>query len=717
MRPVHGGCRWALATAVVAALVWAGPAAAETTLEVDAGYAGSFVPGQEVPVRVRVAADRLLRGTLEVGIGKPENGIPVAMAVEVPGGSQKEFLLTAQSGFSQSPDVVARLRQGDQLVASGEVTLQAAADTELVGILPGALRGRPVPGLAPLAVDAGSARFAAVGAGELEQAPASLGPLSTLVADVDEIGRLSPAARAGVLRWMDDGGRLLVDAARGQAVPGLPEAWQPGPRGRAPAGLGEVVATDGAVAAGRWSGLVEPSGRSTPSTRFGGGVPVASSLAGDAGLRTPDIGWLVGFLALYVVVVGPVVFFAVRRRGRPELAWVAVPLVAVLFTSGSWAVGRNLRKATELVHATILSSGTGGPMATTYVGVFSRSGETARIGFPAGWSSGPTANFGQAASASVVHRTANGPDARLPLDPGQFGMVYGTGPAPDGAGGLEVDAAVEPGGRITGSVRNATAFRMESVAVFAGSDVTMVGRLSPGEKRTFAMTNIGVPGMGGRGAEFRMWGGMGMGPGDPERVTDLGLWHAALTSRGVNFLSPDSVVAGGWTRDFDPELRVGGRTTRPEGRTLVLGRTSVALPGSGSTPLAARRDIVREPFSNPGRAPVRGAGTVVRFVLPHGADTSNLVLRSPFGSADIWQDGGWQAAGCQGPNCRRALEIPNCPPGVPCPVPPPGFRGPMDGASELTVPAASVRDGVVFVRLPGPASIEHPVAVGMGRAA
>jgi ABC-type uncharacterized transport system ATPase subunit len=39
-------------------------------------------------------------------------------------------------------------------------------------------------------VDAGTARFAAIGEGDLEQAPASLGPLSTLVADVDEIGRL-----------------------------------------------------------------------------------------------------------------------------------------------------------------------------------------------------------------------------------------------------------------------------------------------------------------------------------------------------------------------------------------------------------------------------------------------------------------------------------------------------------------------------------------------
>ncbi len=262
------GGRWSPPSSCRSA--WASPASAETTLQIDAGYAGSFVAGQEVPVRVRVSADRLMRGTLEVGIGSAENAAPVAMPVEVPGGSQKEFLIVAPSGpdTSQSPDVVARLLQGDQVVASGRMTVRPAVETELVGLLPGALRGRPVPGPAPLAVDAGTARFAAIGAGDLEQAPASLGPLSTLVADVDEIGRLAPGARAGVLRWMEDGGRLLVDSARGQVVPGLPDAWQPGARGRAAAGLGEVVATGGAVAAGRWSGLVEPSGRGTVSGRL-----------------------------------------------------------------------------------------------------------------------------------------------------------------------------------------------------------------------------------------------------------------------------------------------------------------------------------------------------------------------------------------------------------------------------------------------------------------
>ncbi len=720
VRPVRGGRWWALAAAVAASVVWVGPASAETTLEVEAGYAGAFIPGQEVPVRVRVTADRLVRGTLEVAVGSPENGVPVAMAVEVPGGGQKQFLITAPAGLNPNPEVTARLRQDDRVLASGKAGVRAANETELVGILPGALRGRAVPGPAPLAIDAGTARFAAIGEAELEGAPASFGPLSTLVADVDDLSRMSPAARAGVLRWMERGGRLMVDAAKGQTVPGLPDAWQPGSRGRAAAGLGEVVVTDGAIAANRWSNLVEPSGWGSYSARFAGDMALSFTLARDAGLRTPEIAWLVGFLAVYVVAVGPILFFAVRRRGRPELAWVAVPLIAILFSSGSYVVGRNLRKSTQLVHASVLTTGAGGPVATSYLGVFSRGGETARVGFPSGWTSGPFAELGAAATSSVMNLTADGPDVRVPLEAGQFGMVYATGPASD-AGGLEVKAATDAGGRVTGIVRNATSLALDPVAVFVGSATGVVGALRPGEERPFVLPNAGVPRMDGGGDDFSVWAGSAQMMQEDGPV-DFGLWQAALRQGGLNYMASDNVVAAGWTRDFVPEIRVSGNTSKPKGRTVVLARAPVTPAAQAPLLLTARRDIVRDPFASRGR-PIGGVGgSVVRFVLPAGTDPSKLVVQSPVGSVELWQDGAWKATTCDPTQCLDGVNIGGgfvqgiCPPGaVKCAPPQPIGIGPVSGA-VIPVPVAAVKDSVVYARTQGAVSIDQGVAFSIERA-
>jgi hypothetical protein len=283
------------------------------------------------------------------------------------------------------------------------------------------------------------------------------------------------------------------------------------------------------------------------------------------------------------------------------------------------------------------------------------------------------------------------------------------GPAPECAGGLEITANTQPGGQVTGTVKNSTAFKLDQVVMFAGTDVTLIGSLDPGEQRTFTMPIVGQR-MGGPGAEFQVWGDMGFGNFD--NTADIGLWHATMSSAGVNFLTPDALVAAGWTRDFKPEVRVRGRTARPDGRTLVLGRQALDLVTGGAAPVAAHREIVRDPFNRFG--PRAGNSSIVRFMLPPGADTTKLVLRGALGPAEFWLDGSWRAAPCEGPNCGAPDGF-KCAPGVPCPVPP-GLRG-GPGGTDVTVPANGVRDGVVYLRLSGPATGGGGVPLILGRAA
>jgi hypothetical protein len=76
-----------------------------------------------------------------------------------------------------------------------------------------------------------------------------------------------------------------------------------------------------------------------------------------AQLRTPDTSVIAWFLALYVFCLVPVNYFVLRSLDRRELAWVTVPIIAVVFSVASYIAARNI-KGTELLtrHINIVQS-------------------------------------------------------------------------------------------------------------------------------------------------------------------------------------------------------------------------------------------------------------------------------------------------------------------------------------------------------------------------
>jgi len=689
----------ALAVVAVAVSIASTPAVAATSLRVDAGYAGTFVPGQPLPVRVRVTADRLLAGTLEVSTG----GAPTSVRVEVPGGSEKEFLvLVSSSSLGDATTVTARLPDGSDAPATATASVTPLGDAEVVGVLPGALGGRPVPGPTTLAVDAGTARFVGLGPAELDRAPDSLQALRTIALGGDELGRQAPSVRNGILQWVGHGGRLLVDASPGAgAVAGLPDEWQPGAADRARAGAGEIRLTAGAMAAGRWAGLVEPTARvAQEGVRRAGGPPLGDALASDAGFRIPELSWLVGFLAVYVVVVGPGLYVLLRRKGRPELAWAVIPVVAVLFAGTAWVGGRGLRTDTESVHGTVLATGAHGSTAVTWLGFTSPGGGTVEVRYPDGWTAAtPSRDVPTLSALRGVEVTSSGPEAALPLDAGQFGLVSARGPSGK-AGALVVTARADADGRAAGTVRNGTDLPLNEVGVLVGTSGVAVGSLGPGQEKEWIL-GVG-PWQGGPPVEFQLWGPDRVGPGGQTSFTTFSLFDAARRAGMVNLDGGDAVAAG-WTDAYRPPVQASGRTARPDGTTLVVGSAPVTPSGGRHADLSIRRETVRTNG---------GLGSVFRFAFDpaaRAADPAKLSMRSAFFPVEVWTGESWSTVDCSGPRCpvQQIIQGPAavCPPGQPCPLPAPTIvpRGPIFGPDapvvDVALPEGALRDGAVYVRV------------------
>jgi hypothetical protein len=664
-----------VAAVVVAAIVaLAAPAAATAPdLEAAAGYVdGQIVPGRPVPVRVQIRSDELVAGTLTITpytLGEPDE--PVTTAVEVAGGSVKDYLVAVPTRWQgdQGPSEMQITLRTDDDTVEATAPMSWSGDVEVVGLLPGLVSQSPDP--MPLATGLGRAVFDRLDAPALATAGA-LGPLGSIVAGPDGVAALPAEAQRNVLEWVEDGGHLLIDVPPGSPVAGLPEAWQP-TGARTPAGKGWIRLTDGAAARGQWAEIIEPSRQFGPQEMSSDGgiccfLGVPDSVARDAGLRIPDVGWLLGFLVAYVVIVGPVTFVLLRRVRRSGLAWVAVPLVAVLFTGVAFVAGSSLRSDARASHGSVVESSPLGDRVVSYVGLVSRDGRDPTALFPEGWHAGgldPNAlsdmgdpfmvgERGVATDGTQSPVAVAGDDGRpgvkLPLSAGDFGMVTARGRM-EGDSPLAVTAAAAADGTVSGTVTNGSDLDLEAVIVVVAGRAVDVGDLAAGASTDWTVDVAGPDPTGGDpwAAVEQPWSSaIGQdGEPDPDSIVNYAVYSSEI-GRDIDAYPTGVAVAAGWTTDWVPPIDVGSGLAG--GRTGVVARSAVTAP-PGTVPAAAvRREFVRGPGATRFDPPIEIAdwgsamGGVARFTLPEGTDPATpLVLEASSGvvAAEVWDGQAW----------------------------------------------------------------------------
>lgn len=690
---------------------------------VTAGYAGAFVSGRQLPVRVTVRANRLVRGELRADIEADGRKHTVSMPVEAPGGTVKQFAFVASGATTQGQvNIKVEVSSEKTVVGSATTTLSVARDQELVGLTTSVLAGRPVPGPAPLAIDVGTARFAELTEGDLGAAPAALDSLSSIAIVPDELSHLSKDTVNAVLLWVQNGGRLLVDGTDGP-IAGIPAAWKPGSTGRVKAGRGDIIRTGDALAKGRWDRLVEPRAMlatSTATQGFADSPPLSQTLARQAGLRLPEARWLAGYFAFYILLVGPLCWVLLRRSRREHLAWLVVPVVGLLFSGGAVVVGRGLRASRPTAHASVLSTGVAGNVERTTIGVLSGGPSSMGVQFPKGWTVTEDVENG-IGNPPLVAVGSDGPSASRRLEAAQFAMISGSGPS-DVAGGLIVTAKAD-GSKVTGTVRNTLPFNVRQVAILVGSDVAQVGGVGAGEEHPWevtrnpaarqplfasriwpgsAVSTSGFPGgnkvtnINGRIVVQSPNGGFTTVPGPVTTDVDGSLFASAVGRELPAVPDTGTAIAAGWVVDRAPPARVRGGGRTQAGHTLVLGESAIADTASVEMVRGGTTDM---------KGAVMMAGTdgvVFRLVVPDSmaGKTLRLSLPSvPISGAEASVGDGWQSIA---PNRTGG----STPPPVPTPRGTTAttviFGNTMFNNTQLELPQDSVRNGVAYVRLRTP---------------
>lgn len=250
------------------------------------------------------------------------------------------------------------------------------------------------------------------GLDNLPDEPAALEAIDTLLFSDIDTGSLSLTQRAAIANWVAGGGHLIVTGGANwqAAAAGLADLLPLSPTSSATVNnldalaalagggalRGDAVAATGTLAPDAEVLAAAPDDLPLLARRaFGLGTvdylavdPLAGPLRawprlGDmwftlAASRPPIPGWthgfinteravaavsifpgydplptvlpLLGFLLLYLLLVGPLNFVVLRRLNRLEFAWVTIPLLIAAFSALAWAVGFNLRGTTATIN-------------------------------------------------------------------------------------------------------------------------------------------------------------------------------------------------------------------------------------------------------------------------------------------------------------------------------------------------------------------------------
>jgi hypothetical protein len=438
--------------------------------------------------------------------------------------------------------------------------------------------------------------------------PSALLPMTidstTTLNSVPALGQLSSvevasgALNAGASAWLSEGGRpLLAERFVGGGLVTLATFdWNQEPlAGWSGTGvlLRQVLvrtffssATPPTLAMGKFgmmSGSV--SARSLQLTQALGNLPA---------LDLPSL-VVIGLLVLaYVLLVGPINYFALRALHRRALAWVTVPLIAIVASAGAFGAGlltKGQSVQTNQVAIIHLHPGWDRAYAESYTGVLAPTrgdyqvnvtGSRPLVGAIGSYNGGVT-------NSDVIRVSADNSSILLP---GMTAFVL-RGFATEGV----VDApqmvatAKLVNGQLTGTIQNNSNMRFTDLVVLAGDGYQLLSGLAPGATATFSVTPKAANPYMGPPATSTIYGNYYNGP-QPTQTTDADREAMVKTSilslltlqnfYGISQAISPMVVA--WTKQPYQHLSVAGSQPRSTAETAVVLPLAIGELGLGSVP-------------------------------------------------------------------------------------------------------------------------------------
>ncbi|HYF94516.1 MAG TPA: hypothetical protein VD969_20045 [Symbiobacteriaceae bacterium] len=338
------------------------------------------------------------------------------------------------------------------------------------------------------------------------------------------------------------------------------------------------------------------------------------------GLGLPSA-WVLGsILGGYMLLVGPISYWILKRLDRREWLWLTVPGLSLAFVGAVYGAG--LGKQTNLIShritVTEMAPGAEAATMTSYTGVYAPSRSRLDVDLGASRMVRPLAVFyGREGDRSVRIVYGDRTTVEL-LDLNNYSMkAFAVAEDVAVRGGLQISGvSVDQFGQLTGRIVNRLDRPVRDVQVAAGGDWESLGTLEPGQTSDEFTVDLAATNFGPKGVPMMMAPGPQEYSPENERrsmvLNALFGWERQQATTGV-------IAVTAWTDEpvVTPAVPAIGRTTG--GTNLIYAKAPIpADPAQGQVPPGV---VVGVHSSGPGygRSPYG-------YSLGQGAHTFSMIL-------------------------------------------------------------------------------------------
>lgn len=208
-------------------------------------------------------------------------------------------------------------------------------------------------------------------------------------------------------------------------------------------------------------------------------------------LGLPSILYICGLLGFYIVVIGPLNYFVLRRLKRRELAWATIPALVVIFTCLAYGTGFSYRGVTPILNRLAVAQaweGVDKAQVRALMGIYSPARTKYDLEARDGFTFQPFGTSDTSLQAGNNWTSLQeGSNMTMPGVPMEIGamksvVVEGSLPALEFSHDLVITVnKLNP--MLSGSITNKSQYTLQDAFLVTSGDWMQLGTLAPGETK------------------------------------------------------------------------------------------------------------------------------------------------------------------------------------------------------------------------------------------